>query len=422
MKVNTKQRKKARRGFEQAFGKAELMNRMFHIIQTGKQGLDAFIHELGTMLAEAIMDMEREERSGPEYHPLSPDLHKWSYQPGSIYIGDQKIQVRHPRLRGPKGEMPLQSYTILKKPGTFSEELLEKALRGISLQKYHETVIGTAHAFGVSPGSLSRHIVAITTQKLREFKERDLSSLVPFAVFIDTIHRAGEAFLIALGIDRGGRKHVLGFWQGATENHEICESLFSDMERRGVSLSRKIIWITDGGKGIIKTLKDRYGKKLLHQRCTIHKDRNIQRHLAKKYRKEAHRRFVIALEQNTYEDAQQMLKDFEKWLRAINESAADSLIEASEDILTLHRLKVPALLRKTLTSTNPIESMFSTVRGCEGNIKRYRNSSMSQRWLASVLIHCEGGFRRVKDYKEIDGVVATIEKIQNEQDLIQAAA
>jgi len=46
-------------------GKEEMLNRMFHIIQTGKQGLDTFIHELGVILIEAIMDMEREELSGP---------------------------------------------------------------------------------------------------------------------------------------------------------------------------------------------------------------------------------------------------------------------------------------------------------------------------------------------------------------------
>ena len=34
----------------------------------------------------------------------------------------------------------------------------------------------------------------------------------------------------------------------------------------------------------------------------------------------------IALEQNSYEDAYLMLKDFERWLRNINESAADSLL------------------------------------------------------------------------------------------------
>ena len=93
-------------------------------------------------------------------------------------------------------------------------------------------------------------------------------------------------------------------------------------------VSRKIIWITDGGKGIIKALRERFGKKLIHQRCTIHKDRNIQRHLPKRYRKEAHRRFRTASEQNSYEDARQMLLDMEKWLRGINESAADSLMEA----------------------------------------------------------------------------------------------
>lgn len=422
MKVNTKQRKKARKGFEQAFGKEEMIHRMFHILQTGKRGLDIFIRELGAMLTEAIMDMEREERSGPEYQPLSKDVYKWAYQQGSVYIGDQKIPVRHPRLRGPKGEITLQSYTILKQPGTFSEELLQKVLRGISLQKYKETVINTAHTFGVSPSILSRHIVEITTRKLKEFKERDLSPITPFAVFIDTIHRAGEAFMVAIGIDTEGYKHVLGFWQGATENHDICEALLADIERRGLVISKKVLWVTDGGKGIIKTLKDRFGKKLIHQRCTIHKDRNIQKHLAKKYRKEAHRRFKIALEQVQYDDAKKMLLDFEKWLRAKNESAADSLLEATEEILTLHKLKVPALLRKTLHSTNPIESMFSTVRDCEGNIKRNRNSAMSQRWLASVLLHCEKGFKHVEGYRAIAQVIKEIELLHEDQATLQAAA
>jgi len=422
MKLNTIQRKKTRGGLEAAFGKEELVERMYQIIKTGKQGLDGFIQELGTLLVEAIMDMEREERSGPQYQPLEAGLYKWAYQEGSLYMGDRKISVRHPRLRGPEGEIPLQSYEALKKPGVFSEELLNKILLGISARKYRETLMEAAGAFGVSPGTVSRHVVEVTVQRLREFKERALSDIVPFAVFIDTIHRGGEAFLIALGIDTEGYKHVLGFWEGATENHEICEELFSDMEQRGLRLSKKILWVTDGGKGILKALRDRFGKKLIHQRCTIHKDRNIQSHLAKKYRKEAHRRFKIALEQTSYEDAKRMLQEFEKWLRGINESAANSLLEAFEDILTLHRLKVPGLLRKTLTCTNPIESMFSTVRDCEGNIKRYRNSAMSQRWLATVLLHCEKGFRRVKGYLGIAEVIATIEQIQEEKYVMQKAA
>ena len=412
MRVNTRKRRKARRVFEQMYGKQEMIDRMYQIISRGKQGLDAFLLEVGRMMAETIMYIEREEISGQEYHPLSSEIKKWASQGGSIYLGDQKISVEHPRLRGKKGEMALESYQKLKEPGAFSEELLCKILRGISSQKYSETVIEAANAFGVSASSVSRHIVSVTTKKLKEFKERDLSDFRTFAIFIDTIHRAGKAFMVALGIDAEGQKRVLGFWEGATENNEVCKGLFMDLERRGLKLTKKVMWVTDGGSGIIKALKEKFGKKLIHQRCTIHKDRNIQKHLPKLYRKEAHRQFRTALEQSKYEDARQMLLKFERWLRGINESAADSLLEAIEEILTLHRLKVPALLRKTLHTTNPIESMFSTVRDCEGNIKRYRGSRMSQRWLAAVCLHCEKGFRRVKGFASIHDVIATIEAEQ----------
>ena len=107
-----------------------------------------------------------------------------------------------------------------------------------------------------------------------------------------------------------------------------------------------------------------------------------------------------------------MLLELVRWLRQRNESAANSLLEAIEEILTLHRLKVPALLRKVLHSTNPIESMFSTVRQCERNIKRYRGSQMMQRWLGAVLLHAEENFRRVKGHEDIKNVIKTIEETQ----------
>ena len=68
---------------------------------------------------------------------------------------------------------------------------------------------------------------------------------------------------------------ALGFWQGSSENHEICEALFRDLERRGLVLSWRILFVTDGGSGLIKALRARFGKKLVHQRCAIHKSRNV---------------------------------------------------------------------------------------------------------------------------------------------------
>jgi putative transposase len=107
-------------------------------------------------------------------------------------------------------------------------------------------------------------------------------------------------------------------------------------------------------------------------------------------------------------------------IRNINESAADFLKEALEEILTLHRLKVPALLRKTLTSTNPIEHMFSRVRDCKGNLKRYRGSAMSQRWPALILLHCVQRFHRIKGYAALAALIVSIDKEQEDQ--VSAAA
>lgn len=412
MRQDTIERKKATRAFKAMREEGWWIGKVVEVVDKGKRAFDTLNHEVGRMLVEAIMYMEREELSGPDYAPTSSFMRKWASQPGSVFIGDQKVRVNHPRLRKGKREMVLPVYEKLGERGAFSEELLSKVLRGLSAQRYRETVLDTAKAFGVSPGSVSNHIVDITAKKLKEFKERPLSKFKGFAMYIDTIHRGGEAFMVALGINLKGKKKVLGFWEGATENHELCEELFADLERRGLKLGSKIIFVTDGGKGVIKALRDRFSKKLLHVRCAIHKSRNIQKHLAKKYRKDAHTRLMTALKHNLYADAKKGLQDLEKWLRSINESAADSLKEALEELLTLHRLKVPGKLRKALYTTNPIESMFSVVRDCESNIKRYRGSKMMQRWLAAVLLHCEESFIRVRGHRQIAEVVSRIEREQ----------
>ncbi len=113
------------------------------------------------------------------------------------------------------------------------------------------------------------------------------------------------------------------------------------------------------------------------------------------------------------------LIEADAWLRTKNESATDSLREAFEEVLTVHRLKVPTLLRKTLLSTNPIESLFSLVRHSERNIKRARGSAMLQQWRGTVLLYCEQQGNRVNGFAGIPQVMATIEAEHVEPPLAQ---
>jgi transposase-like protein len=327
-----------------------------------------------------------------------------------------------PRLRGPQGEIPLRSYQRLKNPEEFSSELLNFWLSGMSGRRYSWLIEDAAERLGVSASSVSRHLVLAGAKRLEEFRERSLAEFEPFAVFIDSVHRGENCFIVALGVNIRGEKQSLGFWEGATETHEVCEMLFCDLERRGLRLHQGIVFVTDGGKGIIKAIRRRFGKKALHQRCTVHKCRNICGHLPKRYRDEARRRFNRAIDMNSYDEAHKELLSLHRWLRTINGSAAESLKEGMEDLLLLHVLSVPYSLRRSLRSTNAIEGLFSRVRFYEKGIKRYHSSSMSQRWLGTVLLYCERGFRKIKGYQWIKNVRSSIVRYQNKLDAVARAA
>jgi len=52
------------------------------------------------------------------------------------------------------------------------------------------------------------------------------------------------------------------------------------------------------------------------------------------------------------------------------------------------------------------------------NIKRFRGSAMRQRWLGTVLLHCEKGFRKVKGYKHIALATKMIEAFQQDLKMV----
>ncbi len=63
MRLDTRQRKKARRGLEEIIGRKGLDDCLGAVLLKGNQGLDALMWDLGRMLAETIMYVEREEIS-----------------------------------------------------------------------------------------------------------------------------------------------------------------------------------------------------------------------------------------------------------------------------------------------------------------------------------------------------------------------
>ena len=130
--------------------------------------------------------------------------------------------------------------------------------------------------------------------------------------------------------------------------------------------------------------------------------RNVRDHLPKNCQKDYDRQIRNAYTMTHYTEAKAALEKLFRQLERINPSAAHSLEEGLEETLTVHRLGVGWLLRRTLASTNPIESCLSTVERVARNVKRWRGGDQPLRWTATGLLEAEKKFRRVKGYRELE--------------------
>ena len=116
-----------------------------------------------------------------------------------------------------------------------------------------------------------------------------------------------------------------------------------------------------------------------------------------------------------YSDAIKEYKILVVWLSRINHSAASSLEEADGETLTVIKLKTPEKLRKTLLSTNPIESAFSKVRSQSGRVKNWKSgANQVSRWAAATLMETEKKFRTIQGYREIPKLISELENLNVE--------
>ena len=67
----------------------------------------------------------------------------------------------------------------------------------------------------------------------------------------------------------------------------------------------------------------------------------------------------------------------------------------------LHRLAVGELLRRSLATTNPIESCLSTVGRVARRVTRWHGGDQALRWTATGLLEAEKKFRRVKGFRAL---------------------
>lgn len=178
-------------------------------------------------------------------------------------------------------------------------------------------------------------------------------------MFIDGKRFFEDGIVIAVGVTIEGEKVILGLAQMNTENHRAGESFFENLIQRGLRFEEGLLFIVDGSKGIIKAINRKFNGYALIQCCLWHKRENITSHLSKSQKITWRRKLQDAYSETTHQEAQRRLNNLIEELNEINPTASESLKEGLSNTLTLHKLGLNRILRKSFSTTNCIESIMA---------------------------------------------------------------
>jgi len=379
-----------------------------------QDSLTSFATEMGLRIAQCLLEDEVDRRCGQRYQRVPRRrVTRYGHQQGVVVVAGQKVPVRRPRMRYTRrcGEAELATYAFLQSPEAMPEAVLRRMVRGVSCRDYEGVVDLARDGFGVNKSSVSRSFVKASAKEVRELSERRFDEERFLVIFIDGVEYAGETMICAMGITEDGSKRILGLRQGATENADVCTALLTDLRDRGLKTDVPTLFVLDGSKALRAAVKRVWGRHAVIQRCQAHKKRNVQGHLPKKHWQELSRQLNLAYQGSDYQEALKSLKTTARWLDRISPDAAASLREGMEETLTVVRLGVPKMLRRTLATTNPIESAFSVAENVTARVKRWRDGDMRKRWCTAGLLRAESKFRRVKGYRHMSRLLKALESI-----------
>jgi putative transposase len=397
---------------------AEIQEALGELVGAAREGLLALSVGLGLTVVHQLMEREVDEVVGPK-HKQIPDrtAKRHGHERGSMTLGGRRVEVSRPRMRtaDDEHELPVQSYEYFADRDPLTRAVMDRMLAGVSTRKFQ--VVGEPvgaeveqAASSTSKSTVSELFIERTRTALGKLMSRRLDDTRLAVMMLDGLEIADRTHVVALGISTEGVKIPLGLWEGSTENATLVSMLLADLVDRGLDPEQAILFVIDGGKALRKAIRDVFGEHALVHRCHRHKERNVTDLLPERDRSQILVRIRGAWALTNPLLAEQRLEQLASELERTWPDAAASLREGLDDTLTLMRLGITGQLAKTLSSTNPCESMIEIVRYTQRNVKRWQQGDMRKRWTAAGMLVAEEQFRRIIGYRDLAKLVIAIER------------
>ena len=297
-------------------------------------------------------------------------------------------------------------------------------LRGISTGDFQEALAALLgqNAPNLSPAVISR-LTAEWQGEYERWQKRDLSARRYVYVWADGVFLQarmedhGECMLVLIGATPEGRKELIGFQVGVRESAQSWRELLVEVKSRGLTIAPEIA-VGDGALGFWKAL-DEVFPGTRHQRCWVHKTANVLNKVTLSVQtnmKKDLREIYLAPNRASAEVA---INVFAEKYGAKYDKAVECLTKDREALLALYEF--PAEHWDHLRTTNPIESVFATVRHRTVRTKGSLSPTTARLMVFKLLCAASKTWRRLKGTNQLPKVIAGV-RFENGIEVIQVSA
>lgn len=284
-------------------------------------------------------------------------------------------------------------------------------LRGVSTGDFQEALAALLgkDAPNLSPAVIGR-LTAEWQAEYERWQARDLSARRYVYIWADGVYLQArmedhaECMLVLIGATPEGRKELVGFQVGIRESAQSWRELLVEVKRRGLAIAPEIA-VGDGALGFWKALEEVWPA-TRHQRCWVHKVANVLNKVPKSVQpsmKADLREIYSAPERAAAEKA---IAVFAEKYGAKYAKAVECLIKDRERLLTF--FDFPAEHWDHLRTSNPIESVFATVRHRTVRTRGALSPKTARLMVFKLVMAASKTWRRLKGENQLPKVVAGV--------------
>ena len=384
------------------------------VIQAGEKALlrTAIQAEVSGFISEYTHLLDEEGRQRLVRHGFLPEREMMTG------IGKVSVQVPRVRDRGSNSDgskIKFASKIIppyLRKAKSVEELLPWLYLKGISTGDFGEALAALLgpDAEGLSSSTITR-LKATWWEEYEAWRKRDLKGKRYVYIWADGVYFTPrldgdrQCMLVIIGADEYGDKHVLGIMDGFRENADSWRDLLKGLKKRGLAVPPELA-IGDGALGFWAALRDVFPE-TREQRCWVHKMVNVTGAMPKSLHEKAKSDPQDIWMAETKKEANAAFDLFVETYGVKYERAVKKLTKDRDQLLAFYDF--PAEHWKHIRTTNPIESIFSTVRNRTRKTRGCLNRKTALAMVFQLMMSAQKKWRKISGPNRLPEVIQGVD-------------